>query len=94
MRPERSSIRRELGVQALDERLDPINRVLAMLPAVPAAVEGLPEHVPYWVRENFEVFRGWKDVVPLVRSRWPSLVTGDIPRETAFATLAAAFGEE
>ena len=59
-----------------------------------AELDGLPEHVPYWVREKFEAFRGWKDVVPVVRSCWPSLVTGDIPRETAFATLAVAFGEE
>ena len=59
-----------------------------------AEVEGLPEHVPYWVRENFEAFRGWKDVVLLVRSRWPSLVMGGIPGESAFATLAVAFGEE
>ena len=46
-----------------------------------ARQEQSSEHVPYWIREGFDEFRGWSEVVPAAREHWPPVVRGERSRE-------------
>ncbi len=55
-----------------------------------AASEGRPQHIPYWIREGFENFGGWGNLIPAVNQYWLPVVRGEASREEALAALADA----
>lgn len=57
-----------------------------------AVWEGLPEHTPYWIRENFEGFRGWRSVISLAKAQWSPVVAGSARAEDGFDALVESVG--
>ena len=57
-----------------------------------AEEEGLPRHTPYWIREGFEGFRGWSEVVPPVQELWVPVVRGASTKDEGVAALVEHFG--
>lgn len=56
-----------------------------------AEQEGLPEHVPYWVREGFETFQGWSAVVAATQEHWTPVVRGETLAEDGVIALVERF---
>ena len=56
-----------------------------------AELEKLPEHIPYWIREDFEGLQGWRPLVFAVREHWLPVVRGSASREEGIAALVSSF---
>ena len=53
-----------------------------------AASRGLPEHVPYVVREGLTGFRGWAEIWPAVERHWMPVVHGTADPAAALRAIA------
>lgn len=52
--------------------------------------EGRGEHIPYWIREGFDGFRGWSTLVPVVNEHWIPVVRSESGRDGGFRAMVEA----
>jgi hypothetical protein len=56
-----------------------------------AAAEQLPEHTPYWIRQDFASREEWRDLIRPVEKLWLPVIRGESSRPDAIAALARGF---
>ena len=56
--------------------------------------KALPAHTPYWVREGFAEFSGWRDPMRIVSANWIPAIEGELSSSEAFDGIAAAFDDQ
>ena len=56
-----------------------------------AEAAGLPPHVPYWEREGFREFNGWRQQIMTVEKAWLPAVRGEVDPADAYTTIAAEY---
>lgn len=52
--------------------------------------EGLPEHIPYWTREGFQNFQGWREPAAWVNQHWLPVVRSQISVTNGLDNLTEA----
>jgi hypothetical protein len=56
-----------------------------------AMAEQLPEHIPYWIKQDLARQQAWRGLVTPVQKYWLPAIRGESPRQEAIAALARSF---